>query len=166
MRWLLRCSAAFSHCPHPHPLPQGEGIVRCGLMHRDAVIGFGFPPDPSQGEGIVWCCFSLDPSQGEGIVWCCFSLGPSQVRESFGAAFPPIPVWGRESFSAVSAETSATAGSGFLPLPQGEGWGEGVTVGCDVVLTWPRVIVCSTFCLSIFTALSLPFTVGFSGAFA
>ena len=32
--------------------------------------------------------------------------------------------------------------------------------------TTPPVIVCSTCCLSIFTALSFPFTVGFSGALA
>ncbi|MNZ39142.1 hypothetical protein D3C78_566310 [compost metagenome] len=138
-------------------------------------------PDPSQGEGIVWCCFPPIPVRvRESFVaafppipvrvressGAAFPPMPVRVRESFGAAFPSIPVRVRESFSAVSAETSATAGSGFLPLPQGEGWGEGVTVGCDVVLTWPQVIVCSTFCLSIFIALSLPFTVGFSGAFA
>ncbi len=46
---------------------------------------------------------------------------------------------------------------------QGEGWGEGETAGAAVDTT-PPVIVCSTCCLSIFTALSLPFTVGFSGA--
>ena len=49
----------------------------------------------------------------------------------------------------------------FTPSPfQGEGWGEGG------VETTPPVIVCCTCCLSIFTAFSLPFTVGFNGALA
>src|SRR5690606_30979219 len=60
-------------CPHPTPLPQGEGVAPCSFF-----------PSPT-GEGTAPCSFSRFP-------------------------------WERKELSTV-----------FLPLPLGEGRGEGIT---------------------------------------
>ena len=106
--------AVLAFHPHPCPLPEGEGVVRgrerdCGLVQAGGGAVLAFHPHPCplpEGEGVV-----RGRERGCGL-----------VQAGRGGS----PGTGKGLCSGASTGAMTTVGFGPLPLPQGEGWGEGV----------------------------------------